>query len=122
MFGFRHSGGAKVENGRHVRNTIACVHCGLHWDAPPGGDTGRRGWCDSCRGMLCGKPGCMEFCLPYEARLDLEEGTTGGTAMRYRDTFRAFREFCEANADRIREWEDEERLNAHRINAGGELL
>lgn len=76
MFGFKHGVGAVIVGGRHVADTIQCVHCGMHWIPKPGSGT-KRGWCPTCKGPCCGKDFCMKDCIPYEARLEIEEGTRG---------------------------------------------
>ncbi len=68
------------------RHTLQCVHCGMHWVPEPG--SGRvRGFCLRCHGVTCGKPVC-DVCLPYEARIELMEGTKPGQpARRYLEEF-----------------------------------
>jgi len=73
MFGFRNGKGAIVANGAHVADTLQCVHCGCHW-IPVTGSGQKRGWCTACVGPCCGKEGCMT-CIPFEAKLEIEEGT-----------------------------------------------
>lgn len=73
MFGFKNSNGAVVIDGKHVADTIQCVHCGKHWIPKPG--SGKvRGWCVSCNGASCGDTRCMD-CVPFEAKLEIAEGT-----------------------------------------------
>lgn len=44
------------------RDTLQCVHCGLHWEVIPG--SGRtRGWCMKCNGPHCGAAVCW-VCVP----------------------------------------------------------
>ena len=59
-----------MDNGSVVeRDTLQCVHCGMHWQVIPG--SGRhRGWCQSCGGPACGKQQCMATCYPMEKRLE----------------------------------------------------
>lgn len=73
MFGLKHGKGAVVQNGQHIADTLQCVHCGRHW-VPLKGSGTRRGWCSACSGVCCGNEACM-VCIPYEARLEIMEGT-----------------------------------------------
>ena len=59
---------------RQTAGTLQCVHCGKHW--VPVKHSGRiRGFCrDKCFGPICGKRECMEKCVPYEKRLDIQDG------------------------------------------------
>ena len=50
------------------KDTLMCVHCGLHWFVEPGSGT-KRGWCMRCGGPHCGAPAC-HTCLPLEKFLD----------------------------------------------------
>ena len=57
---------------------IACKHCRFHFPRKPGsGVWQQRGWCQKCNGYLCGSPVCMKYCIPYEARIDFEDGGNG---------------------------------------------
>jgi len=61
-----------------THKTLQCVHCGGHWEVKPG--SGRvRGFCMNCNGHVCG-PRCSE-CVPFEKRLEIEEGTRNPTAV-----------------------------------------
>lgn len=44
------------------RDTLQCVHCGMHWIVKPGSGR-RRGWCLRCNGPHCGGEKCWE-CVP----------------------------------------------------------
>ena len=70
----------------YERETLRCVHCGVHWIREPG--SGRtRGFCMRCAGVTCGKKACDE-CIPYEVRIEIEEGSRSGTVAPYLDTYR----------------------------------
>jgi hypothetical protein len=69
-----------------VYETRQCCHCGRHWLYRPGSGT-RRGFCMQCTGLTCGDPKC-DPCVPYEARIELEEGQApGAAARRYLDDY-----------------------------------
>ena len=54
---------------------IRCKHCGYHFEHKPGsGIWKQRGWCHPCGGYVCGSPICVRYCIPYEARIDHEDG------------------------------------------------
>lgn len=63
--------GAIMINGRHVADTLQCVHCGGHFAIVKGSGR-RRGFCTLCHGVTCGSRGCLA-CLPTERRLELRE-------------------------------------------------
>jgi hypothetical protein len=103
MYGHRNSSGALVVNGHHVQDTRQCVHCGTHWEATPK-DAVPRAWCDTCRGLLCGSQPCALFCVPHEARLDLEEGRLTDGARPYKDEWEREQAYCKINAKQIADW------------------
>ncbi len=60
--------------GMRERSTLMCKHCQMHFEVDPGsGKT--RGMCMSCSGPTCGKQQCMERCLPWEAMIEVMEGS-----------------------------------------------
>lgn len=59
-------------DGRHVGDTLQCVHCSAHWASQPGSGI-KRGWCLNCKGPLCGSELC-DVCIPLEKRLQGWEG------------------------------------------------
>lgn len=66
-------GGGLLVDGKLVAETYRCVHCSAAWQPKPG--SGRqRGYCMSCKGLLCGQEPCMGRCIPLEARLQGWEG------------------------------------------------
>lgn len=67
----KESGGIVID-GRHVADTLRCVHCGYNWEIKVGSGI-RRGWCPDCKGAVCGAQGCMASCSPVEARIILAE-------------------------------------------------
>lgn len=69
---YRKESGAIVLDGRHVASTQQCVHCGSHERVSPGSGK-KRGWCMHCGGFVCGRPNCMKYCVPHEARIEYEE-------------------------------------------------
>lgn len=91
MFGFKNGKGAIVVDGRHVADTMQCVHCGMHWECKPGSKR-KRGFCVACRGATCGKERC-DIHLPYEAYLELEEGKRDKVLTRYLKAYRQVKEF-----------------------------
>ncbi len=51
-----------------------CAHCQFSWIYRPGSGV-RRGYCSRCNGLLCGKPQCMEYCIPYINKIEgMEKG------------------------------------------------
>lgn len=51
------------------RDTLMCMHCQGHWVVEPG--SGReRGWCNSCRGPLCGLEACITICVYWEDMIE----------------------------------------------------
>ena len=94
MFGHSHRGPAGhfliVRPGDTNREgeTLQCVHCGKHWIREPGSGR-RRGFCLKCHGVTCGGQECVAVCLPFEARIDLEEGSQSIANHPYRDAFQA---------------------------------
>lgn len=90
MFGHKRKGAAghvqifKPGEATLERETLQCVHCGMHWVRQPGSGI-KRGFCLKCMGVTCGKEACDE-CVPYEARIELMEGAKPGqAARRYKD-------------------------------------
>lgn len=67
-------GGAILVDGVQKSDTYRCVHCSAAWYPKPGsGKT--RGYCNSCKGLVCGQPKCMEVCIPLEMTLQgMEQG------------------------------------------------
>lgn len=50
-------------------DTLSCSHCHGQWEVVAG--SGKlRGFCNRCAGYVCGRPECMNQCLPFEARLE----------------------------------------------------
>jgi len=68
------------------RETMQCVHCGAHWITAPGSGR-RRGFCTRCNGLTCGAEACNP-CVPYEARLEIEEGAHTPLARAYLEDYR----------------------------------
>lgn len=67
--------GAVIVDGKHVGDTLRCVHCSAHWVHQEGSGI-RRGWCLNCKGPICGSPLCDD-CIPLESRLEgWEQGKT----------------------------------------------
>ena len=67
--------GPDIKGGVLEIDTLACVHCGGHWQVNPG--SGKiRGYCARCNGPVCG-PQCAE-CIPKERVLEMLEGTITG--------------------------------------------
>lgn len=64
--------GTCLMGGTEVAVTLQCVHCGKHW-VPVQGSGRKRGFCTMCNGPLCGKKECIETCLPWQKKLDIEE-------------------------------------------------
>ena len=59
---------------RREIETRMCQHCQMKWEYKPGSGT-RRGYCMRCNGLLCGKPLCMKYCIPYIAKIEaIEKG------------------------------------------------
>lgn len=69
MFGHTNRGarGAILQDGKHVADTIQCVHCAKHWVPQPGSGI-RRGFCMKCMGPVCGVQ--CERCYPFEKWLE----------------------------------------------------
>lgn len=67
------------------RETLRCVHCGRHWVRVPGSGAAR-GFCMRCKGVTCGAKAC-DPCVPYEVRVEIEEGTRGATVAPYLDDY-----------------------------------
>lgn len=65
-------GGTCMVDGKEIAATIQCVHCGCHW-IPVQGSGRRRGFCMICNGPLCGAQRCIETCLPWQKKLDIDE-------------------------------------------------
>jgi hypothetical protein len=62
-------GGAWIVDGRHVADTLQCVHCTGHFVRRPGG--GRQfSYCMNCKGFVCDNPDCQGACVPEEMRLE----------------------------------------------------
>lgn len=70
----RHESGAVVVAGQHVASTLRCCHCGTHWIAVKGSGT-KRGWCVDCKAVTCGASKCNAACIPFEALLEIQEGS-----------------------------------------------
>ncbi len=68
------------------RETLQCVHCGKHWVREPGSGT-VRGFCMRCAGVTCGGKGC-DVCVPYEARIEIEEGAKTPMSRFYLDDYK----------------------------------
>lgn len=62
----------KEIDGRILENDLKrCCHCGNYWKKIIG--SGRiRGWCRKCDDDICGRPGCLANCVPYEKWIDTE--------------------------------------------------
>jgi len=56
-------------------DTLQCCHCGMHW-IPIKGSGIKRGWCQKCMQVTCGKPQC-HTCIPQEKMLDMIEKKAG---------------------------------------------
>lgn len=64
-------------SGTLVRDMQTCVHCSTHWIIDAAGPA--RSVCRNCMGPVCGRPGCLAECLPWEKELELfERGTRNG--------------------------------------------
>lgn len=67
------------------RETLRCVHCGMHWVYEPG--SGRqRGWCTRCDGVTCGAERCSG-CIPYEAQIEILEGSEASSVQPYLEEY-----------------------------------
>ena len=56
------------------RDAYLCAHCQLMCVVVPGsGKT--RGFCLLCYSPTCGREECGTTCVPYEAKLEAQEGT-----------------------------------------------
>lgn len=67
--------GAVIVDGKHVGDTLRCVHCSAHW-VHQASSGARRGYCSRCNGFVCGSPLCDD-CIPLEMRLvGMEQGKT----------------------------------------------
>lgn len=53
------------------KDTLQCVHCGMHWIVEPGSGI-QRGWCMNCNGPHCGSQECCN-CVPLEKMMDIIE-------------------------------------------------
>ena len=63
--------GKKIEG-----ETRMCAHCQYKWQYRAGSGT-RRGFCTKCNGLLCGRPLCMQYCIPYIDKIEgIEKGFT----------------------------------------------
>ena len=60
-------GGAWIVDGRHVADTIQCVHCSGQFVRMNGGRT--YSYCMKCKGFVCDNPSCQGSCVPLEMRL-----------------------------------------------------
>lgn len=77
-----------VVGGQEIANTLQCCHCGQHWIAVKG--SGKvRGYCTRCRQVTCGDHKCME-CIPYEAKMEFEEGKTNDFTTAIKDNIAKF--------------------------------
>ena len=65
--------GALLIDGRHVADTVQCVHCNGHFVMRAGSGI-TRGWCRNCGGAVCG-PSCAA-CNPFERKIDELERAT----------------------------------------------
>ena len=55
--------------------TRMCVHCQYKWIYKMGQVKVRRGWCNICKGILCGKDLCMRYHIPYIDKIEgIEKG------------------------------------------------
>ena len=61
-------GGAWIVDGRHVADTLYCVHCTGHFVRRPGGKR-KFSYCIKCKGFVCDNPDCQGTCVPKEMRL-----------------------------------------------------
>lgn len=74
-------GGIMID-GKHIADTLRCVHCSASWVVQPGSGK-KRGWCVKCKGPLCGSPDCDDACVPLEMRLqEMENGWSRGETLR----------------------------------------
>jgi hypothetical protein len=78
MFGYRNTNSAVVVDGRMVSETLQCVHCGAHEEVVHGSGV-RRGYCPDCKGFVCGVSYCMQYCSPFEARVEYSEALSKGS-------------------------------------------
>jgi hypothetical protein len=77
--------GAILLDGKHVADTLQCVHCSGHWISVTGSGK-RRGWCLHCKGPLCGSHRC-DICIPFESRLEgWEQRLTLGQVLKKEET------------------------------------
>lgn len=53
------------------RDTVQCVHCGMHYIVQPGSGK-QRGFCLKCMGATCGQAQC-HTCVTIAQRLDMHE-------------------------------------------------
>ncbi len=78
------AGGTCMIDGSEVACTIQCVHCGKHW-VPVKGSGRRRGFCMMCNGPVCGDKACIETCLSWQKKLDIEENPRLATQVSVRN-------------------------------------
>lgn len=69
--------GGIVIDGRHVADTVQCVHCQKHW-IPQRGSGRIRGWCIYCNGLICGALKCRVH-IPYGTKMEYREGLVHGS-------------------------------------------
>ena len=65
--------GAVVIGGKQIGSTLQCPHCGGHFISTPGSGA-KRGWCHKCMAVVCGKTECLRVCIPFEKKLEQQEG------------------------------------------------
>lgn len=76
--------GAVLVDGKHVGDTLRCVHCSAHWVHQEGSGA-RRGYCTHCKGFVCGQATCDD-CIPLEKKLEgWEQGKTKADLLRELD-------------------------------------
>ena len=68
--------------GAREADTVQCVHCQMHWIIVPGSGM-KRGFCNLCNGLTCGKQKCESECMPWEKQMEIREGSRSPTATQF---------------------------------------
>ena len=55
------------------RDAYLCAHCQMLCIVRPGSGT-TRGYCFRCQAPLCGRAPCNQRCIPFEAKMEAQEG------------------------------------------------
>mgnify|MGYP001560475035 FL=1 len=60
-------GGAWIVDGRHVADTVRCIHCSGQFVRMERSRS--YSYCMKCKGFVCDNPACQGLCVPLEMRL-----------------------------------------------------